>query len=200
MSPSLYYYWYFVNGYLNVYPFAALASILFYLVLKNKWKQEMINWLYIFNTVLPLLSLLNLLFFIIELFNSWYGQNPYEWYAFKENRANIYSPYGWSYWLKLATIILLPQLLWVKKWRKSVIITLLILFFTSFAFWFERLVIYITSAYRDFLPSSWSTYYESESIFLTFFVKPVCFIIISAIVYFVFYKRNKLPNTSVFLK
>ena len=34
--------------------------------------------------------------YITELFIAWYGQNPYEWYAFKENRANLFSPYGWS--------------------------------------------------------------------------------------------------------
>lgn len=199
MNPSLYYYWFFVNGYLNVYPLATLACIMFYWMLKNKWKQEMINWLYVFNTGMLLLTLLNLIFFLIQLFNAWYEQNPYEWYAFKENRANIFTPYGWSYWLQLAVIILLPQLLWFKKWRKSIIMTLLIIFFTSLGIWFERLVIYITSAYRDFLPSSWSIYYDAESLFLTFVVTLLCFIIISAIIYFIFYKRKKLPFQSAIL-
>ena len=201
MRPGLYYYWCGLsNAYLNIYPFAAIACILLYWLLKSKWKHEMINWLYVFNTIVALLTLINLVFFLSELFVAWYGQNPYEWYAFKENRANFFTPYGWSYWLMIAAIILLPQLLWVKKWRKSIIMTLLIIFFTSFVIWFERLVIYFTSTYRDYLPSSWSTYYDGEHLFLSFFVKPVCFIIIAAIVYFVFHKRNKLPYTSVFLK
>lgn len=160
----------------------------------------MINCLYVLNTIVPLLSLINLVYFLAQLFFAWYGQNPYEWYAFKENKANVFTPYGWSYWLMLAINILLPQILWFKKLRKSIIITFLVVFFSSFIIWFERLVIYITSMYRDYLPSSWSTYYDRESFFLTFFVKPVCFLIISAIVYFVFHKRNKLPYTSVFLK
>ncbi|MBS1926340.1 MAG: polysulfide reductase NrfD, partial [Bacteroidetes bacterium] len=37
--------------------------------------------------------------YLTELFIAWYGQNPYEWWAFRENRVNINSPYGWSYWL-----------------------------------------------------------------------------------------------------
>jgi hypothetical protein len=190
----------FSNAYLNIYPVAAVVCILFYCFLKSKWKHEMINWLYVFNTIVPLLTLINLLFFLAELFLAWYGQNPYEWYAFKEGRGNISSPYGWSYWLLLVSNILLPQLLWFKKLRKSIIMTFLIIFFSSFVIWFERLIIYFTSIYRDYLPSSWATYYEHESLLLTFFVKPVCFVIISVIVYFVFYKRNKLPYTSVFLK
>jgi hypothetical protein len=201
MSPDLYYYWSnFLNGYLNVYPIAALACIIFYWLLKNKWKQEMINWLYVFNTAMPLFTLLNLIFFLVELYKSWYGQNSYEWYAFEENRTNYFRPYGWSYWLQLAIVIFLPQLLWFKKWRKSIIMTLLIMFFTSLGIWFERLIIYITSAYRDFLPSSWSTYYDSKSLFLAFVVSCISFIIISAMIYFVFYKRNKLPYSSAFLK
>jgi hypothetical protein len=201
MTDSLYYYWIDLsNIYLAVYPFAAIACILLYWIFKSKWKQEMINWLYVFNTVVPLIMLLTLISLLIELFNSWYGQNSYEWYAFKENKANFFTPYGWSYWLLLSSNILLPQLLWFKKLRKSIIMTFVIIFFSSFGIWFERLVIYITSTYRDYLPSSWSTYPEHVNLFFTFFVKPVCFIFISAIVYLVFYKRNKLPHTSVFLK
>jgi hypothetical protein len=196
-----YNYWFpFSNAYLSIYPLAAIICILFYWFLKNEWKHEMVNWLYVFNTILPLLTLINLVFFLAELFIAWYGQNPYEWYAFKENRANVFRPYGWSYWLLLLSNMLLPQLLWFKKLRKSTIITFVVVFFSSFGIWFERLVIYLTSMYRDYLPSSWSAYYDREGLFLSFFVKSVCFIIITAIVYFVFHKRNKLPYTSVFLK
>jgi len=119
--------------------------------------------------------------------------------AFKDSRGSIGSPYGWSYWLLLIGGTLLPQLLWVKKLRKSIIMTLLIILFLSSGIWFERLVIYFTSTYRDYLPSSWSIYYEHENLFFSFFVKPVCFIVISATVYFVFHKRKKLPFQSVIL-
>lgn len=201
MRPGLYYYWCDLsNAYLNIYPFAALACILLYWIIKKGWKQEMKNCLYVFNTVVPLFTLINLVFLLEELFIAWYGQNPYEWYAYKENKANIFIPYGWSYWFLLAMNTLLPQLLWFKKLRKSIIMTLLIIFFTSLGIWFERLVIYITSAYRDYLPSSWSTYYEQDGLLLAFFIQPLCFIIISTVVYFVFHKRNKLPFPSVFLK
>ncbi|MEI9955642.1 MAG: hypothetical protein WDM90_04875 [Ferruginibacter sp.] len=30
--------------------------------------------------------------YLTELFIAWYGQNPYEWYAFSQNRANLFRP------------------------------------------------------------------------------------------------------------
>src|SRR5205814_5213236 len=36
--------------------------------------------------------------YLTELFIAWYGQNQYEWWAFSQNRANLFSPYGWAYY------------------------------------------------------------------------------------------------------
>ena len=36
--------------------------------------------------------------YLTELFIAWYSQNPYEWWAFRQNRVNIFSPYGWAYY------------------------------------------------------------------------------------------------------
>jgi len=193
-----YFYWSaFSNAYLSIYPFAAIVFILFYWFLKNKWKYEMINCLYVFNTIVPFIILINLVFLLAELFFAWYGQNSYEWFAFKEGRGNINSPYGWSFWLLLAGNLLLPQLLWLKKLRKSIIMTFVIIFFSSFVTWFERLVIYLTSTNRDYLPSSWSTYYDGRSWFLQFILKLGCFLIASSLLYWFFHKRKKLPFQSV---
>jgi len=71
----------FSNAYLSIYPFAAIVCIVFYWFLKNKWKDEMRNWLYVLNTIVPLLTLINLVFLLAELFFAWYGQNPYEWFG-----------------------------------------------------------------------------------------------------------------------
>lgn len=187
----------FSNAYLNNYPVTAIVCILFYCFLKNKWKHEMINWLYVFNTIVPILTLINLLFFLGELFMAWYGQNQYEWFAFKENPGAIWSPYGWSYWLLLVSSTLLPQLMWFRKLRKSIVMTFFTAFVLSFGSWFERLVILITSLYRDYLPSSWLTYYNGEFWFLQFALRFGCFAIASSMVYWLFHKRKKLPFQSV---
>ena len=98
--------------------------------------------------------------YLTELFIAWYGQNPYEIHAFFENRGNIFSPYGWSYYLMMFCNVLSPQLFWSKKLRRNITVTFFMSIIVNIGMWYERFVIIVTSVYRDFLPSSWSTYYS----------------------------------------
>jgi molybdopterin-containing oxidoreductase family membrane subunit len=98
--------------------------------------------------------------YLTELFIAWYGQNPYEWYAFSENRANLFSPYGWSYWLMMFCNVVSPQLFWSRKLRRNIAVTFFMSIIVNIGMWYERFVIIVTSVYRDYLPSSWSTYYS----------------------------------------
>jgi Ni/Fe-hydrogenase subunit HybB-like protein len=98
--------------------------------------------------------------YLTELFIAWYGQNPYELQAFFENRGNIFSPYGWSYYLMMFCNVVSPQLFWSKKLRRNITFTFFMSIIVNIGMWYERFVIIVTSVYRDFLPSSWSTYYS----------------------------------------
>jgi molybdopterin-containing oxidoreductase family membrane subunit len=98
--------------------------------------------------------------YLTELFIAWYGQNPYEWYAFSQNRANLLTPYGWSYWLMMFCNVVSPQLFWSRKLRRNITVTFFMSIIVNIGMWYERFVIIVTSVYRDFLPSSWSTYYS----------------------------------------
>ena len=98
--------------------------------------------------------------YLTELFIAWYGQNPYEIHAFFENRGNIFSPYGWSYYLMMFCNVVSPQLFWSKKLRRNISVTFFMSIIVNIGMWYERFVIIVTSVYRDFLPSSWSTYYS----------------------------------------
>ncbi|HZX58411.1 MAG TPA: NrfD/PsrC family molybdoenzyme membrane anchor subunit, partial [Mucilaginibacter sp.] len=98
--------------------------------------------------------------YITELFIAWYGQNKYENWAFMENRANIFSPYGWSYYLMMFCNVVSPQMFWFKKLRRNLTFTFFMSIIVNVGMWFERFVIIVTSVYRDYLPSSWSTYYR----------------------------------------
>ena len=91
----------------------------------------------------------------MEFFIAWYGQNPYEVFAFK-NRA--FGPYAWAYWIMVSCNVLSPQLFWFKKIRTNVVALFVISIFVNIGMWFERFVITVTSLHRDFLPSSWSYY------------------------------------------
>ncbi len=98
--------------------------------------------------------------YLTELFIAWYGQNEYEWWAFRQNRVNIFSPYGWAYYGMMFCNVVSPQLFWSRKLRRNITFTFFMSVLINVGMWFERFVIIVTSVYRDFLPSSWSTYYS----------------------------------------
>ncbi len=98
--------------------------------------------------------------YLTELFIAWYGQNQYEWWAFRQNRVNLFSPYGWAYYGMMFCNVVSPQIFWSRKLRRNVTFTFFMSVLINVGMWFERFVIIVTSVYRDFLPSSWSTYYS----------------------------------------
>ncbi len=98
--------------------------------------------------------------YLTELFVAWYGRNQYEWYTFGYSRANLFSPYGWSYWSMMFCNVVSPQLFWSRKLRRNVAFTFFMSIIVNIGMWFERFVIIVTSLYRDYLPSSWSPYYS----------------------------------------
>jgi len=97
--------------------------------------------------------------YLTELFIAWYGQNPYENFAFMQNRVNLLSPYGWSYYIMMGCNVLSPQIFWFRKMRRNLVVTFFMSVIVNIGMWFERFVIIVTSVYREYIPSGWSTYY-----------------------------------------
>lgn len=80
------------------------------------------------------------------------GLNEYEGFTALQRATG---PYWLLYLINLFTLTILPQLSWIKKVRNSNFyiwtITILLLLFTNF----ERIFVLVTSAHRDYVPSSW---------------------------------------------
>jgi molybdopterin-containing oxidoreductase family membrane subunit len=95
-----------------------------------------------------------------EFFVAWYSGNIYEKFTFI-NRA--FGQYAWAYWIMVTCNVLIPQLFWSKKLRKSVPVMFVASIFINIGMWFERFVIVVTSLANDFLPSSWD--YFSPTIY-----------------------------------
>lgn len=91
----------------------------------------------------------------IEFFTAWYSGNEFESFTFL-NRA--FGPYAWAYWIMISCNVLVPQLFWFKKLRRSIPILFIATIFINIGMWFERFVIIVSSLARDFLPSSWDYY------------------------------------------
>lgn len=91
----------------------------------------------------------------MEVFMAWYSASHWE-YFMMWNR--MFGPMGWAYWVLITCNIALPQLLWLRGFRKSPGWMFLMSFIVNTGMWFERFVIVVTSLIRDYLPSSWGTY------------------------------------------
>jgi molybdopterin-containing oxidoreductase family membrane subunit len=98
--------------------------------------------------------------YLTELFIAWYSAVEYEQFAFMENRVNLNSPYGWAYYIMMGCNVLSPQIFWIRKMRRNILVTFFMSILVNIGMWFERFVIIVSSIYRDYLPSSWSTYYS----------------------------------------
>ena len=94
-----------------------------------------------------------------EFFIAWYSGNIYERFVFI-NRA--LGDYGWSYWVMISCNVIIPQLFWFKKFRRSIPVMFVISVFVNIGMWFERFVITVTSTHHDFLPGSWGNYAFSK--------------------------------------
>jgi Ni/Fe-hydrogenase subunit HybB-like protein len=108
--------------------------------------------------------------YLTELFIAWYSQNKFEGWAFMQNRVNLFSPLGWSYYIMMSCNVLSPQIFWFRKLRRNIVVTFFMSVIVNIGMWFERFVIIVTSVYRDYVPSSWSTYYSPSLYELGFYL------------------------------
>ena len=113
----------------------------------------------VMNKVIVLTGSIVGIAYLTELFVAWYGQNPYESWAFMENRANPFQSLRMGYFLMMSCNVLSPQIFWFRKMRRNITVTFFMSVIVNIGMWFERFVIIVTSFYRDYLPSSWATYY-----------------------------------------
>jgi molybdopterin-containing oxidoreductase family membrane subunit len=84
-----------------------------------------------------------------------YSGNPYEKFTFI-NRAT--GPFAWSYWIMVSCNVLVPQLFWFRRFRRSIPVMFVVSILVNVGMWFERFTIIVSSLHRDFLPTAWSYY------------------------------------------
>ena len=104
--------------------------------------------------------------YIMEAFFAWYSASDLERFMMY-NR--MFGPYFWSYWLLILCNGVIPQILWLKKFRDNTIFLFLICQVVSVGMWLERFVIIVTSLNRDFIPGNWAIYQPTRWDFMTFF-------------------------------
>jgi Ni/Fe-hydrogenase subunit HybB-like protein len=93
--------------------------------------------------------------YLMENFFAWYSADEFERYQFVNRFAGVYGPAMWGLMLNN---VLIPQLLWFRRVRRSLPMLFLVAIVINIGMWLERFVIVINSLHRDFLPSSWHIY------------------------------------------
>ncbi len=104
--------------------------------------------------------------YFCELFFGWYSSSLYEREMLRLRIFDGY--YTWAYWALLLCNFVVPQLLWVKKFRRNIAVLFTVAMFVNVGMWLERFVIIVTSLSSDFLPGSWAIYSPTMWDFMTF--------------------------------
>jgi Ni/Fe-hydrogenase subunit HybB-like protein len=96
--------------------------------------------------------------YFMEFFVAFYGANPYERFIFL-NR--YFGPYWWVGYGMFTCNVIIPQLFWVRAFRRNIITVYFVAMCVNVGMWYERFAIIAVSLHRDFLPSSWQMYYPT---------------------------------------
>ena len=146
---------YFVAG--AIFSGFAMVSLLL-IILRKVCKLEAyitLKHIELMNTVMLVAGTIVAVAYLTEFFMAIRSHSEFEKYIFL-NRAT--GDYAWAFWTMIICNIVLPQLLWFKKLRRSITFSVCVALVVCVGMWFERLVIIVTSLHRGYLPSSWTMF------------------------------------------
>lgn len=93
--------------------------------------------------------------YIAEYFMAWYSGDPIEWASFTWRATGDYAiPFA----IMMTCNVVIPQLCWSRRIRRSVWAMFVISLFVNLGMWYERYVIIIGSLSHEFMPSQWGHY------------------------------------------
>jgi molybdopterin-containing oxidoreductase family membrane subunit len=126
-----------------------------------------LNHLDVMGKILLATSLLTSYGYLSEQFMAWYGGDEAEHYVYV-NRLVGFGQYALVSWSVLLCNTIVPQILWVRRWRRNQALLLAVSLLVLVGMWLERFMIIVTSLHRDFLPSSWGMFKPTIWDYLTF--------------------------------
>ena len=146
---------YFVAG--AIFSGFAMVSLLL-IILRKVCKLEAyitLKHIELMNTVMLVAGSIVAVAYLTEFFMAMRSHSEFEQYVF-HNRA--IGAYAWAFWTMIICNVVLPQLLWFKKLRRSITFSVGVALVVCVGMWFERFVIIVTSLHRGYLPSSWTMF------------------------------------------
>jgi molybdopterin-containing oxidoreductase family membrane subunit len=94
--------------------------------------------------------------YLLEIFFGWYSGDRYEAWTIFHGRP--FGPNAVVFYAQMAGNAIIPQLLWWRRVRRSVVALFLVSLAVQVGMWSERFVIIVQSLQQDYLPSSWAAY------------------------------------------
>ena len=146
---------YFVAG--AIFSGFAMVSLLL-IILRKVCKLEAyitLKHIELMNTIMLVAGSIVAVAYLTEFFMAMRSHSEFEKYIFL-NRAT--GDYAWAFWTMIICNVVLPQLLWFKKLRRSITFSVCVALVVCVGMWFERFVIIVTSLHRGYLPSSWTMF------------------------------------------
>ena len=146
---------YFVAG--AIFSGFAMVSLLL-IILRKVCKLEAyitLKHIELMNIVMLVAGSIVAVAYLTEFFMAMRSHSEFEQYVFR-NRAT--GAYAWAFWTMIICNVVLPQLLWFKKLRRSITFSVGVALVVCVGMWFERFVIIVTSLHRGYLPSSWTMF------------------------------------------
>jgi Ni/Fe-hydrogenase subunit HybB-like protein len=93
--------------------------------------------------------------YLMEGWTAWYSMNEFVHHTFW---VYIAGTYWWAGWLTITCNIVIPQLFWGRRFRRSYPAMIFVAVAVTVGMWFERFVIIVSSLHQDFMPSAWYIY------------------------------------------
>ncbi|HZX33262.1 MAG TPA: NrfD/PsrC family molybdoenzyme membrane anchor subunit, partial [Rhodocyclaceae bacterium] len=90
-----------------------------------------------------------------EAFTAFYSGDRFEQAVTVQRLTGVYAP---VYWAMLACNVLVPQLFWWRRMRRSIPALFVASLLVNLGMWMERFLIVVTSLYHDFMPSAWGIF------------------------------------------
>jgi Ni/Fe-hydrogenase subunit HybB-like protein len=97
--------------------------------------------------------------YLIEAFMTFYSGSQYEKFMLLNRMGG---PYKVVYWGLITCNLIIPQLLWLRKVRRSPAALFVMALIINVGMWLERFVIIAISLQRDFVPGKWDMFFPTR--------------------------------------
>ncbi len=172
---------YFVAG--AIFSGFAMVQTLLIIMRKVSHLEDYITVLHIeyMNKVILLTGGIVMVAYLTEYFIGWYSGQPYENYTYLSFGAAT-GPYWWAFWALITCNLIIPQTLWIKKFRRNIVWTFIVALIINIGMWFERFDIIVVDLSKDRLTSSW-TLFSPTFIDIGIFIGTVGFFFVLFLLY-----------------